>query len=375
MRYLFACGGTAGHINPAISVAAYIREHQPDAQILFAGNPDHMEARLVPKAGFDFTPVKILGFQRRLTLHNIVNNVQAVFYLGTCGGRCRKIIEDFKPDIVIGTGGYVTGPVLRKAAQMGIKTVTQEQNAFPGVTTKLLSKYVDRVLLAVDAAKPYLAPQAKTVLTGNPVREDVLFADRLKARKQLGVGERICLLSFGGSLGAQRVNESIADVVAWHKGEQNIHHIHATGSYGTELFPRLLKEKGVRFEGNPHLDIREYIDDMPQCLAAADLVICRAGAITLSELEAAGRASILIPSPNVAENHQYHNAMVLQNANAAVVMEEKDLTGPKLVELVKQLTADPMRLKTLGKNASSIAVVDSNKRIYDEIMKLLEKEA
>ena len=309
MKVLFACGGTAGHINPGLAIAAAIRRRHPGAVIRFAGNPDGMEARLVPGAGFEFVPFKAMGIQRRLT-------------------------------------------------------------------TKLLAKRVDKVLLAVAKAEEYLPQEAKgkCVVTGNPVRPEILTARREEARRLCKVPEgKVCLLSFGGSLGAQRVNEAVADVMAWHKGTGNIHHIHATGQYGTELLPRLLREKGVSWEGCPGLDIREYIDDMPNCLAAADLVICRAGASTLSELEAAGRASILIPSPNVAENHQYHNAMVLQNAGAAVVLEEKDLTGETLVKLVQELTADPARLAQLGEKAKGIAALNAVETIADQVLGLVKK--
>ena len=204
------------------------------------------------------------------------------------------------------------------------------------------------------------------------MRSEILTADREAARRILDIGDEVCILSFGGSLGAARVNEAVADVMAWHQG-RGIHHIHATGSYGVEEMPRLLAQRGVKAEENPGLDIREYINDMPNCLAAADLVIGRAGAITLSELQAVGRASILIPSPNVAENHQYHNAMVLQRAGAAVVIEEKDLTGQRLVEEVQALVEDPDRLKTMGQNAAAMAIRDANERIYREIMELLSR--
>ena len=227
------------------------------------------------------------------------------------------------------------------------------------------------MLLAVPKAKDYLDPQGEYIVTGNPIREEILFADRNKAREELGVGDKICILSFGGSLGARRVNEAVADLIAHHAKTGKCHHIHATGSYGVELLPELLREKGILdWKQIPHLDIREYINDMPRCLAAADLVICRAGAITLSELEAAGKASVLIPSPNVAENHQYHNAMVLQNAQAAVVLEEKNLTGKSLCEVFDRLCADPEELRRLGKNAASLAIADANERIYREIMDL-----
>lgn len=376
MKILFACGGTAGHINPALSIAAAIRSRCPDAEIRFAGNPDGMEARLVPKAGFDFVPFRAMGIQRRLTPYNIYRNIKSVCLLATAEHRARKVIRAFSPDLVVGTGGYVSGPILLVAAKLGIPTGTHEQNAFPGVTTKLLSKQVDKVLLAVEKAKDYLPKEAaeKCVVTGNPVRPEVLTAGREEARRRCGVPEgKLCLLSFGGSLGAQRVNEAVAEVMAWHTKEGRLHHIHATGQYGTELLPRLLAERKVPYENDPNLDIREYIDDMPACLAAADLVICRAGAITLSELEAAGRASILIPSPNVAENHQYHNAMVLQNAGAALVLEEKDLTGEALVKLVKELTGDPARLRRLGENAKSLAAPHAVEQIAEELLALVKK--
>lgn len=389
MRLLFACGGTAGHINPALAVASLIRQSDKNAQILFAGNPGGMEATLVPKAGFDFAPIEIQGFQRRISLGNAKRNFEAVRLLMTASGKAKKIIGDFKPDVAMGTGGYVSGPVIRQAAKMGVKTLTHEQNAFPGMTTKLLTKYVDKVLLAVPKAREFLPDGKEYIVTGNPIRQEILFADREKSRAELGVGNRICLLTFGGSLGARRINEATADLMAFYKDDASehereymvsstnmrskplLHHIHATGQYGVELFPKLLAERGVDVKKNPHIDIREYIHNMPECLAAADLVVCRAGAISLSELEAIGRASILIPSPNVAENHQYHNAMVLAGKNAAVVIEEKNLTGERLCEAVDQLVTDPQELKNLARNAASMAIIDSAQRICKEIYSLL----
>lgn len=371
-KILFACGGTAGHINPALSVAATIHSEHPEIEIAFAGNPDGMEARLVPQAGFAFMPFRAMGIQRRLTPYNIYRNVKSMGLLVTAAYRATQLIRSFGPDVVVGTGGYVSGPILLQASKMGIKTATQEQNAFPGVTTKLLSKKVDKVLLAVPKAAEYLSPSIKCVVTGNPVRPEVLFADRQAARRKLGIAkDRFCVLSFGGSLGAQRVNEAIAELIAWHLPLGCIHHIHATGKYGVELLPNLLEKMGVNYIDNPNLDIREYIDNMPECLAAADLVICRAGAITLSELQAAGRASILIPSPNVAENHQYHNAMVLVQKKAAMILEEKDLTGESLTQMVKQLQQDPEMAALLGRNARLMAKRDANKLIADEVLSLI----
>lgn len=376
MKVLFACGGTGGHINPAIAIASTLKAKQPDTQILFAGNPKGMEAKLVPQAGFDFAPIIIKGFQRKLTWFNIKYNISSLFYLTTASARSKKLIEGFGPDLVVGTGGYVSGPILRKAAQMGIKTVSHESNAFPGVTTKLLSKYVDEILLAVPEAKKYLDPNCKEVVVGNPVRESIVYANREKAREKLGVGDKICIVSFGGSQGAHRLNEAMADLMAWHTKPGSpfsgkIHHIHATGKYGVEDFPQMLIERKACFIKNPNVDIREYIHDMDDCLAAADLVICRAGASTLSELEAAGRASILIPSPNVAENHQYHNGMVLVKNEAAILIEEKDLTGERLCREVEALAENPQRLRELGQNAQKLARIDANEKIYEELMKTL----
>ena len=376
MRVLFACGGTGGHINPAIAIASTLKAKQPDAKILFAGNPNGMEAKLVPQAGFDFAPIIIKGFQRKLTWFNIKYNISSVFYLTTASMRSKKLIEDFGPDLVVGTGGYVSGPILRKAAQMGIRTVSHESNAFPGVTTKLLSRYVDEILLAVPEAKKYLHEGCQEVVVGNPVRESIVYADRARAREKLGITDQVCIVSFGGSQGAHRLNQAMADLMAWHTRQGSdfsgrIHHIHATGKYGVEDFPQMLEERGAQFRNNPNVDIREYIHDMDDCLAAADLVICRAGASTLSELEAAGRASILIPSPNVAENNQYHNGMVLVKNDAAVLIEEKDLTGELLCRKVEELVRNPQRLREIGQNAQKLARIDANEKIYEELMKVL----
>ncbi len=374
MKILFACGGTAGHINPAIATANYMREKDPTVEVLFAGNPKGMEARIVANAGYNFAPIRVLGIQRRLSFRNIKNNAKALWFLAKSSSRAKEIINEFKPDIVIGTGGYVSGPVVRKAALMGCKTIAMESNAFPGVTTKLLAKYVDKILLDVEESKKYLPEGKNYIVTGNPVRQEIFTANREEAREFYGVGDRICILSFGGSLGAQRLNEAVAELMAWHLGEnKNFVHIHGSGSYyGPSYYADMLKEKGIVAAEHKNLIIREYINDMPRCLAAADLVISRCGAITLAELKAAGRASVLIPSPNVAENHQYHNAMVLASHNAGVVIEEKDLTGETLCNAVRELTENPEKLKALSENAKALAITDANERIRKEIISLYE---
>lgn len=369
MNVLFAAGGTAGHINPALAIAGAIRESNPDVNIHFAGRRGGMEYGLVTKAGYPFHHIEVNGIQRSLTLKNIGRNVVALWHLALSGSRANALLDEVKPDLVIGTGGYVSGPVVRAAARRGIPTAIHEQNAFPGVTNKLLAKQVDVVFAAsADAVEKLGAPE-KTLVVGNPVRPEVFAQDRAAARDAIQAGNRLVLLSFGGSLGARRINEVIADLAAWHTKNLDLLHIHATGSRGVELFRRLALEKG--FAGAKQMQVREYIDDMPRMLAAADLIISRAGALTLAELEAAGRAAILIPSPNVAENHQYYNALELQKAGAAIVVEEKDLTGEKLIEIVKELTAQSARLEEMGRKARSLAHPNSLDEICARLRQLV----
>lgn len=371
MRYLLVGGGTAGHINPALAIAEKIKAEEKDANICFAGTPKGMESKLVPAAGYEFFPIQVAGIQRRLTPGNIKRNIKALHYLAHSSGRARKIINDVKPDIVIGTGGYVSGPVVRMAQKMGIKTAIHEQNAFPGVTTKLLSKKADMIMLAVADSASYFPSDRNYRIVGNPVRHSIIVADKTASRKALGMDERPLILSFGGSLGAQKINEAIADVIAWHIKDGKYQHIHGVGKSGMEWMPDLLKSKGVVLDGKS-VRVLEYINNMDECMAAADIVICRAGAIALSEIEVMGKPAILIPSPYVAENHQYHNAMALAKKGAAVVIEEKDLTGERLIETLKDLLKDPKRLAGMAERSASMAVSDSADRIYKAIKEVMK---
>lgn len=372
MKVLLAGGGTAGHINPALAIASCIKRHEPTAEILFAGTPDGMEARLVKKAGYDFTPIQIKGFWRGFAPEDIKHNIKTVRYMISSPKTAKKILKDFNPDIVIGTGGYVSGPILFMAQKMGFKTLIHEQNAFPGITTKTLAKKVDVVCLAVEEAKKLLKITGKTVITGNPVRESIIYKSKAEARKELGLDDKVCILSFGGSLGALTINRIAADLMEWHQDTNAVNHIHGYGQLGVEAFPKMLKERGVDLQSHPRIDARQYIDNMDACLAAADLVICRSGAITLSELEVAGKASILIPCPTVSENHQYHNAMVLQNHHAAIVIEEKNYNKKEFIAVVKDLCMNPEKISGLSRNASALAVFDTADRIYHEICNLIK---
>ncbi|MBR6670268.1 MAG: undecaprenyldiphospho-muramoylpentapeptide beta-N-acetylglucosaminyltransferase [Ruminococcus sp.] len=374
MRVLLAGGGTGGHINPALAIADIIKTKYPDAEFLFAGTPNGMEAKLVPQAGYKLETIKIAGFQRKISLENIKRNVQAVVYLASSGKRATEIVKNFNPDIAIGTGGYVAGPVIRKAARMGVPSAIHEQNAFPGVTNKLLSKEVDHVMLTVIEALEYMEKDKfEYTVTGLPVRSDILKITKAEARKKLGFDDEMCILSFGGSLGAGCINETMAEAIKWHTKEGlKINHIHGYGGMGKDTFPQEMQKAGIKLKSN-RLRITEYINDMDVCLAAADLVICRAGASTLAELEAAGKASILIPSQIVAGNHQFHNANVLGKAGAAVVIEQKDVSSEKIIGHIKELYNNPDKLSVMSQSCAKLAVKDTSERILGVVDKLYEK--
>lgn len=372
MRVIFAGGGTAGHINPALAIAGYLKEQQPDVEILYIGNKGGMEERLVPKAGFDFKSIQVRGFRRSMKPSAIKANIQTAWLAATATSASKKLIKEFKPDLCIGTGGYVSGPVLKAANELGIPILIHEQNAFPGVANKMLSKKAEAVMLAIADAQKHMKQGCNFIVTGNPVRGEIISADKATARKQLGLDERPVVLSFGGSLGARKVNEACADIIARSGKDGKYQHIHAYGQYG-HWFPDTVKEKGTDISKCSNLDIREYIDNMPTCLAAADVVICRAGAITLSEIQAQGKPAVLIPSPNVAENHQYHNAMALVNKNAAEIIEESNLSGELLTQTVDKIVSDKSKLAKYSENARKMAIIDANERIYDIIMDVYHK--
>lgn len=371
MRVLLAGGGTGGHINPALAIASIIKEHQPDAQFLFAGTPNGMEARLIPEAGYKFAPIKVAGFQRKLTLKNVKRNLQAMCYLATSGPRAKQIVKEFRPDIAIGTGGYVSGPVIRAAAKMGIPSAIHEQNAYPGVTNKILAKEVNKVMLTVKEALNYMDNNVNYTITGLPVRKGISSKSKIQARKELGFDDSMCILSFGGSLGAGCINDTMSAVIKWHvKNGLKINHIHGYGGMGKDTFPADMFKNGIPLK-SPRLRITEYINDMDVCLAAADLVVCRAGASTLAELEAAGKASILIPSPIVAGNHQFHNANVLGKAGAAIVIEQKNVTNDIMIKHIKELYENRQKLEEMSVKAAELAVRDTNDRIYTVVEELV----
>ncbi len=370
-KILIATGGTGGHINPALGTAGYIKEKHPSAEIVFVGTADKMEARLVPEAGYELRTIEISGFWRSFSLNAIKHNIGTLLKLLKSSSQAKKIIKDFNPDLVIGFGGYVSGPVLRMAAKMGIPTAVHEQNAFPGVTNKALAGKVDRVMLTAIQAEKYIKSKNPCVLTGLPIRGDILKGDRDFARAELNVSDdKPLILSMGGSLGAKPVNDAVKNLILNKYKDNDCVFLHATGK-NSEAFKKELVENGVDLAKNPHIRIVEYID-IPKCLPAADLVICRSGASTLSELQALGKPSILIPSPYVTENHQYHNAMALVENGAAVILEEKNLNADSITEKVNELISNRAKLANIGKCARDMAVIDATARIYDTLCEIVK---
>ena len=370
MRAVIAAGGTAGHINPALAIAAEIIKKEPDSEIIFAGRNDGMERRLVANVGYEFHHFEIHGFERSLKPQNVIFNINSIKCALRSSIEARRFFAEFNPDVVIGCGGYISGPIVREAAKLGIHTAIQEQNSFPGVTTKLLAKYVDVICCATEDGAERLGYSKKTYVTGNPVRPEFFTTNREDARERLKVGDRVCILSFGGSLGAKTMNELAAQIMREHWQSNKIFHIHATGQYATESFPKRLNELGVD-ANSPNISVRDYIYDMPECFAAADLVISRSGAISISELAAAGRASVLVPSPNVAENHQYYNALTLSNIGAARLYEENGLNFEKASVKICELASDRVELRKMGESAHSIAIKNSAEEIYCHIKEIL----
>ena len=370
MKAVIAAGGTAGHINPALAIADEILRSEPDSEIVFMGREDGMENSLVTSRGFRLVPIDIWGFMRSFKLEDIRYNLNSLRLIVKSSFKVRRFFREFEPDIVIGCGGYVSGPVVFQASLMGIKTAIHEQNSFPGVTTRILSRFVDLILAPNDDAKEKIGRPEKTVVVGNPVSRAVLEADRETARNRLGVGNRTCILSFGGSNGAKVINDVAARVFIKCKGRDDIFFIHATGAYDTSTFPSELEKEGVSLNDLP-CRVSVYIDDMPDCLAASDLVVSRSGAITISELAAAGKASYLIPSPHVTENHQYFNALTLSSRGAAVLEEEKDMEPDRTAERIIALAEDGEQLKEMGIAARSIATPQASAVIYEKIKELM----
>ena len=375
MNVIFTCGGTGGHINPAIAVANILRERHPDSKILFVGAKGHMEEQLVPKAGYDLKCLDIAGLVRGKSFSAIKKNVKTVSNTVKAVNACKKIIRDFQADVIIGTGGYACFPALMAGTLMGIPTCVHESNAMPGLTTRLLADRVDRMLVCFpESAQRYKHPE-KVETVGMPIRREFVFMDKVTARKELGIGDEKLVVSAFGSLGAKKMNETMADVFALEQQDGfPFRHIHATGKFGWEWMPEKVKENGVDLENCPSIDMREYIYNMPTLMAAADVFISRAGASSCNEIAAAGTPAILIPSPNVTDNHQEKNARVLSDRGGAVLITEKECSAKVLYDQINALLADDALRKEMSMKLQQNVILDCAERICDILDELAQKK-
>ena len=374
MNVIFTCGGTGGHINPAIAVANVLKERCPDANILFVGARGGMEEKLVPQAGYELVGLPASGLTRSFTPKAIYYNVRAVYRIGSALVKAANLMRRFKPDVVVGTGGYASFPALFTASKLGIATCVHEANAVPGLATRLVADKVDKILVCFEESGERYSQREKVEAVGMPVRREFVYTDRTQARQELGLDERPLIVSAFGSLGAREMNKALAQFMKLEQDEGcPFQHIHATGSFGWKWMPDHVKEVGVDLEHCAGIDMIEYIYNMPTLMAAADLVISRAGASSCSEIAASGTPCILIPSPNVTDNHQEKNAQVLADRGGCVMVKESECSGQRLYDEACALLADGSRRGEMRKALLDWVVPDSAERICDCIIKLARK--
>ena len=370
MKFIFTCGGTAGHINPALAVALRLKEDLPSTEFLFIGADGMMEMDLIPREGYEIRGLHITNISRERSFKGLAHNIDTIKNVISSTREAKRIISEFKPDVVIGTGGYVCYPVISAAHQLGIPTVIHESNAGPGLTTKMLSKKVDKILVGVEGCAHQYSNPDKVVVTGTPVRGAFSLYTKESAREELGIDANITMvLSIWGSLGAQYMNDTVVDMIPLLGDIQNLMFVHATGKRYYESFIRELDEKCPDYKAKG-VDIYEYIHDMPRLMSAADLIICRAGASTLSELCFMGKPAILIPSPNVTDNHQEKNARVLEAIGGAKVILENEISPQRLHDDIKSLISDSDTLDEMAANMRKMAFYNSAEQIANEIMAL-----
>jgi len=375
VKVIFTCGGTAGHVNPALALAGLLRERRPDSEILFVGANRGLERQLIEKAGWPFRAVEISSFHRSFKPKEIRHNLISLRNFVCSPAQARALLREFPADLVVGTGGYASYPMIRAASGMGIPTAVHESNAIPGLTTRLLEPHADLIMVGFEECRKNYKHPEKVLVTGTPVRGDFFRLSRREAKERLGMDDgRPLIVSFWGSLGAASTNRQMADFFAREAKTQPFHHVHGAGVVGCRQMNGYLAEAGVALERCPALEVREYIHDMGTLMRAADLVICRAGASTISELTALGIPAIIVPSPNVANNHQEHNARVLAEAGGAVMLLEKDSSSGKLYETAREILQDPERCRKMSSAMAALGTVDATERIYAAVMALRKPE-
>lgn len=375
-RIIISGGGTGGHIFPAISIANAIRELRPQADILFVGAEGRMEMQRVPDAGYPIIGLPVAGFDRK----HLWKNVAVLVKLFRSQLKARKIVKQFRPQVAVGVGGYASGPMLKTAGMMGIPTLIQEQNSYAGVTNKLLAQKARKICVAYEGMEKFF-PADKIILTGNPVRQNLLNHNISpeEARESFGLDpKKKTILILGGSLGARTLNRTLMDSLATLRDNREVQFIWQTGKiYITQVKEALTAFTGEAMRQNsvrplPNLYVTDFIKDMPSAYAAADLVISRAGAGSISEFCLLGKPVILVPSPNVAEDHQTKNALALVNKDAALYVKDAE-AGEKLLPTALQTIADAQKLASLSANISKLALPDSARVIAQEVLKLIEK--
>ena len=367
MRIIVSGGGTGGHIYPAVTIANQIKEKQPDAEIIFVGTREGLECEIVPRYGYPIEFIEVAGFQRKLSL----DTIKSAFKLLAGLIDALKLIRKIKPDLVVGTGGYVCGPILFLAALQGIPTCIQEQNAMPGVTNKILAHFVKKVFLGYQEAGKYFGGNSEKIFTGNPIRKEILEVSRATAieKFKLDPAKKTILVS-GGSRGARSINDAMALVETSLAGRSDVQVIHITGETGYEKFIGQV-EKNVLMSDN--IKVFRYMHDMPLALAAADLAVFRSGAIGLAELMARGIPSILVPYPYATANHQEHNARAVEGAGGAVVILDKELTGEILLKQIESLLADESKLQKMKDAAKALGRPEAAEDIARKVLALLKK--
>ena len=374
MKYLISGGGTGGHIFPAVSIANALRELDPTCEILFVGALGRMEMERIPQAGYPIVGLPVKGFDRSRPWRN----VRVVIDLVRSMIQARKIVRDFRPDVGIGVGGYASGAAMKVAAKMGVPILLQEQNGFAGVTNKLLKDDAKKICVAYEGMERFF-PKEKIILTGNPVRQNLTLGSKVEALKYFNdtfganfTADKKTLLIIGGSLGARTINKSVIDHLSA-LIESDIQVIWQTGkNYYADCKAALDGANANRKALCKGIICTDFVSQMPLAYALADLVISRAGASSISELCLLGKPSILVPSPNVAEDHQTHNAMALVRKDAAVLVKDKD-ANEQMVATALSLIQDKVRLESLHRNILTLALPDSAKRIAEEVMKLAQK--
>lgn len=369
MNIIVSGGGTGGHIYPAITIIRTIQERVPDARFLYVGTTRGLEADIIPKEGLPFATIDLQGFKRSLSPENFLRAGRAMMAVIKAG----KLVSDFQPDVVIGTGGYVCGPILMAASLKGVPTLIQEQNVVPGVTNKILAKFVTKIACGTEGAVKHF-PAGKTVFTGNPIRSEVMTAERAAGAAAFGFdpAKKTVLIS-GGSRGARAINRAMVDVLAAASRDDSVQYLHVTGRNEYDDILGRLEAAGVDLVGAKHIQVCPYLYNMPQAMALADIAVFRAGATGLAELTARGIPSILIPYPYAAENHQEHNARALAEHGAARMILNKDLTSEILKRELDELLADDGKLAAMAAKAREMGRPEAAATIADMAINLVRK--